>query len=154
MLFANYNIEKIPIVKWLCKDIVNGFLKNRDNFNMTDVCNLLTDYIRDVISSKSKREKDMVIKSMGNIYENAYYSSLMVQLGDYYDVSDPLFVICDNICRYHYKELVKYGWEDNIFGIWTRTKMLEDIEVARNLYIIKNDNIIVLNTTIEYTYLY
>lgn len=153
MLFANYNIDKIPIVKWLCKDIVNGFLKNRDNFNMTDECNLLTDYIRDVISSKSKREKDMVIKSMGNIYENAYYSSLMVQLGDYYDVSDPLFVICDNICRYHYKELVKYGWEDNIFGIWTREKMLEDTEVARNLHIIKNDNIIVLNTTID-TYIY
>jgi hypothetical protein len=154
MLFANYNIDKIPVIKWLCKDIVKGFLANRDNFNMTHECNLLTDHIRDVISSKSKHEKDMVMKSMDNIYENAYYHRLMEQLGDYYDVSDPLFVICDNICRYHYKELVKYGWEDNVFGIWTRAKMLEDTRDARNLNIIKNDSLIVLNTTIEYTYLY
>jgi hypothetical protein len=87
---------------------------------------LLTDYIRDVISRKSKLEKDNAIKSMSNIYEDAYYNKLMEKMGDYYDVSDPLLIICDNIIRYHYEKLFRYGWEDNIYGVWSRKKMLDD----------------------------
>ena len=63
---------------------------------------------------------------MSILYENAYYSSLMEKLGDYYDDSEPLLIICDNIIKYHYGELFIYGWENNIYGIWSRQKMLED----------------------------
>jgi hypothetical protein len=126
MLFENYNIDKIPVIKQICKDILGGFFLKRDNFNITDECNLLTDYIRDVLNNKSKVEKEFVIKSMSILYENAYYCKLMEKLGDYYDISEPLLIICDNIIKYHYKELFIYGWEDNIYGIWSHQKMLED----------------------------
>jgi hypothetical protein len=136
MLFENYNIDNIPVIKQMCKDILGGFIAKRDNFNITDECNLLTDYISDVINSKSKLEKDNAIKSMSNIYENAFYNSLMEKLGDYYDDSDPLLIICDNIIKYHYKKLFIYGWEDNIHGIWSRQKMLKDYnkDSINNLY--------------------
>jgi hypothetical protein len=95
---------------------------------------LLTDYIRDVISCKSKLEKDNAIKSMSNIYEDAYYNKLMEKMGDYYDVSDPLLIICDNIIRNHYEKIFMYGWEDNIYGIWSRKKMLDDCSKVEYLY--------------------
>jgi len=126
MLFDNYNINNIPVIKQICKDILGGFFLKRDNFNITDECNLLTDYIRDVFNNKSKVEKEFAIKSMSILYENAYYCKLMEKLGDYYDISEPLLIICDNIIKYHYKELFIYGWEDNIYGIWSHQKMLED----------------------------
>jgi len=50
----------------------------------------------------------------------------MEQMGDYYDISEPLLIICDNICRYHFDELVMYGWNDNNTGVWTREKMMSD----------------------------
>jgi len=126
MLFDNYNIDNIPVIKQICKDILGGFMATRDTFNITEECNLLTDYIRDVISRKSKLEKDNAIKSMSNIYEDAYYNKLMEKMGDYYDVSDPLLIICDNIIRTHYEKIFMYGWEDNIYGVWSRKKMLEE----------------------------
>jgi hypothetical protein len=126
MLFDNYNIDNIPVIKQICKDILGGFMATRDTFNITEECNLLTDYIRDVISCKSKLEKDNAIKSMSNIYEDAYYNKLMEKMGDYYDVSDPLLIICDNIIRNHYEKIFMYGWEDNIYGVWSRKKMLEE----------------------------
>jgi len=126
MLFDNYNIDNIPVIKQICKDILGGFMATRDTFNITEECNLLTDYISDVISRKSKLEKDNAIKSMSNIYEDAYYNKLMEKMGDYYDVSDPLLIICDNIIRTHYEKIFMYGWEDNIYGVWSRKKMLED----------------------------
>jgi hypothetical protein len=132
MLFNNYNIDNIPVIKQICKDILGGFFATHDNFNITDECNLLTDYIKDVIRNKSKVEKENAIKSMSILYENAYYSSIMKKMGDYYDVSDPLLIICDNIIKYHYKELFIYGWEDNIYGIWSRKKMLEDYKKVSN----------------------
>lgn len=133
MLFSNYNIDNIPVIKQICKDILVGFIVSRDTFNITDECNLLTDYIRDVINSKSKLEKDNAIKSMSNIYEDAYYKRLMEKMGDYYDVSDPLLIICDNIIRYHYEKLFRYGWEeDNIYGVWSKKKMLEDCKDCKN----------------------
>ena len=76
MLFNNYNIDNIPVIKQICKDILGGFIATRDTFNITDECNLLTDYIRDVLNRKSKLEKDNVIKSMSNIYEDEYYKTL------------------------------------------------------------------------------
>ena len=82
MLFNNYNIDNIPVIKQICKDILGGFIATRDTFNITDECNLLTDYIRDVLNRKSKLEKDNVIKSMSNIYEDAYYKRLMEKMGD------------------------------------------------------------------------
>lgn len=127
MLFNNYNIDNIPVIKQICKDILGGFMATRDTFNITDECNLLTDYIRDALNRKSKLEKDNAIKSMSNIYEDAYYKRLMEKMGDYYDVSDPLLIICDNIIRNHYEKIFMYGWEeDNIYGIWSRKKMLKD----------------------------
>jgi len=126
MLFDNYNIDNIPVIKQLCKDILGGFMTSRDTFNITDECNLLTDYIRDVLNRKSKLENDNAIKSMSNIYEDAYYKRLMEKMGDYYDVSDPLLIICDNIIRNHYEKIFMYGWEDNIYGVWSRKKMLEE----------------------------
>ena len=126
MLFNNYNIDKIPVIKQLCKDILGGFIAKRDNFNITEEGNLLTDYISDVINRKSKLEKDNAIKSMSNIYENAFYNSLMKQMGDYYDMSEPLLIICDNIIKYHYDKIFIYGWEDNVYGVWSHKKMLED----------------------------
>uniref|UniRef100_A0A6C0IA54 Uncharacterized protein n=1 Tax=viral metagenome TaxID=1070528 RepID=A0A6C0IA54_9ZZZZ len=126
MLFDNYNIDNIPVIKQICKDILGGFMATRDTFNITEECNLLTDYIRDVISRKSKLEKDNAIKSMSNIYEDAYYNKLMEKMGDYYDVSDPLLIICDNIIRNHYEKIFMYGWENNIYGVWSRKKMLEE----------------------------
>ena len=128
MLFDNYNINNIPVIKQICKDILGGFFLKCDNFNITDECNLLTDYIRDVLNNKSKVEKEFAIKSMSILYENAYYCKLMEKLGDYYDISEPLLIICDNIIKYHYKELFIYGWEDNIYGIWSYQKMLDDIK--------------------------
>lgn len=126
MLFNNCNIDNIPVIKQLCKDILGGFFAKRDNFNITDECNLLTDYIKEVIKSKSKIEKDYALKSMSILYENAFYNSLMEKLGDYYDDSEPLLIICDNIIKYNYSDLFIYGWEDNIHGIWSRQKMLKD----------------------------
>jgi hypothetical protein len=134
MLFNNYNIDNIPVIKQICKDILGGFMATRDTFNITEECNLLTDYIRDVISCKSKLEKDNAIKSMSNIYEDAYYNKLMEKMGDYYDVSDPLLIICDNIIRNHYEKIFMYGWEDNIYGIWSRKKMLDDCSKVEYLY--------------------
>ena len=125
MLFNNYNMDNIPVIKKICKDILQGFLAKRDNFNMKNECNLLTDYIKDVMKNKSKIEKDDAIKSMSNIYEDVYYRKLMEKMGDYYDISDPLLIICDNIIKYQFKELLIYGWEDNIDGVWSREKMLE-----------------------------
>jgi hypothetical protein len=128
MLFHNYKtIDKIPVIKKICKTILEGFLETRDNFTMNDESNLLTDYIREVMENKSKAEKEGVMKTMSNIYDDAYYRSLMVQMGDYYDIADPLFVICDNICRYHYAELVIHGWDNEGVGIWKREKMLESL---------------------------
>ena len=75
---------------------------------------------------KSKLEKDNAIKSMSNIYETAFYNSLMKQMGDYYDMSEPLLIICDNIIKYHYDKIFIYGWEDNVYGVWSHKKMLED----------------------------
>ena len=127
MLFCNYTIDKIPAIKMICKTILEGFLATRDNFTMNDESNLLTDYIKEVMKNKSKAEKDNAMKSMSNIIcDDAYYRSLMEQMGDYYDIADPLLVICDNICRYHYKELVIHGWDDNGMGIWDREKMMDD----------------------------
>ena len=126
MMFNNYNLDNIPVIKQLCKDILGGFIAKRINFNITKEGNLLTDYISDVINRKSKLEKDNAIKSMSNIYENAFYNSLMKQMGDYYDISEPLLIICDNIIKYHYDKIFIYGWEDNIYGVWSHKKMLED----------------------------
>ena len=125
MLFNNYNIDNIPVIKKICKDILQEFLAKRDNFNMRNEGNLLTDYIKDVMENKSKLEKDNAIKSMSNIYEDVYYKELMKKMGDYYDISDPLLIICDNIIKYKFNELLIYGWEDNIEGIWSREKLLE-----------------------------
>lgn len=125
-MFNNYNLDNIPVIKQLCKDILGGFIAKRINFNITKEGNLLTDYISDVINRKSKLEKDNAIKSMSNIYENAFYNSLIKQMGDYYDMSEPLFIICDNIIKYHYDKIFLYGWEDNVYGVWSRQKMLED----------------------------
>jgi len=135
MLFNNYNIDKIPIIKQLCKDILDGFIAKRDKFNMNNECNLLTDYIKDIINNKTKNEKDNIIKSMSNIYEDAYYRKLMEKMGDYYDTSEPLVIICDNIIKYHYDKLLIYGWEDNIYGIWSRKKMIEDCNDLNKIYI-------------------
>ena len=127
MLFNNYNLNNIPVIKGICKDILEDFMTTRDTFNMREESNLLTDYIREVMDSKSKPEKDYALNSMSNIYEDVYYKRLMEKMGDYYDVSDPLLIICDNIIRNHYEKLFRYGWEeDNIYGIWSRKKMLED----------------------------
>jgi hypothetical protein len=136
MLFENYNIDNIPVIKQICKDILGGFFAKRDNFNITEECNLLTDYIKDVIKNKNKVEKENAIKSMSILYENAFYNSLMEKLGDYYDDSDPLLIICDNIIKYHYNKIFIYGWEDNIYGIWSRQKMLKDYnkDSINNLY--------------------
>lgn len=109
MLFCNYNIDNIPVIKRICKTILEGFLATRDTFSMTDESNLLTDYIKDVMENKTRAEKDDVMNSMRNIYDDAYYRSLMEQMGDYYDVAEPLLIICDNICKYHYEELVSCG---------------------------------------------
>jgi hypothetical protein len=136
MLFDNYNLDKIPVIKQLCKDILEEFIAKRKNFNMNDECNLLTDYIKDVINNKSKYDKDIAIKSMSNIYEDAYYKKLMEKMGDYYDITEPLVIICDNIIKYHYDKLVIYGWEDNIYGIWSLKKMRED---CKNLHNITNN---------------
>jgi hypothetical protein len=135
MLFNNCNIDKMPVIKQLCKDILDGFIAKREKFNMNDECNLLTDYIKDIINSKTKYEKDNIIKSMSNIYEDAYYRKLMEKMGDYYDVTEPLVIICDNIIKYHYNKLLIYGWEDNIYGIWSRKKMLDDYTDLNNIYI-------------------
>jgi hypothetical protein len=135
MLFNNCNIDKIPVIKQLCKDILDGFIAKREKFNMNNECNLLTDYIKDIINSKTKNEKDNIIKSMSNIYEDAYYRKLMEKMGDYYDVTEPLVIICDNIIKYHYNKLLIYGWEDNIYGIWSRKKMLDDYTDLNNIYI-------------------
>ena len=135
MLFNNYNLDKIPIIKQLCKDILDGFIAKREKFNINNECNLLTDYIKDIINSKTKNEKDNIIKSMSNIYEDAYYRKLMEKMGDYYDVTEPLVIICDNIIKYHYNKLLIYGWEDNIYGIWSRKKMLDDYTDLNNIYI-------------------
>lgn len=120
MLFNNYNLNNIPVIKDICKDILEDFMKQRDTFNMLEESNLLTDYIREVMNNKSKTEKDYALNSMSNIYEDAYYKRLMEKMGDYYDISDPLLVICDNIIKYHFRDLLKYGWDDNIDGVWKR----------------------------------
>ena len=120
MLFNNYNLNNIPVIKDICKDILEDFMTTRDTFNMLEESNLLTDYIREVMDNKSKTEKDYAMNSMSNIYEDAYYRRLMEKLGDYYDISDPLLVICDNIIKYHFRDLLKYGWDDNIDGVWKR----------------------------------
>ena len=120
MLFNNYNLNNIPVIKGICKDILEDFMKQRDTFNMREESNLLTDYIREVMNSKTKTEKDYAMNSMSNIYEDAYYRRLMEKMGDYYDISDPLLVICDNIIKYHFRDLLKYGWDDNIDGVWKR----------------------------------
>ena len=120
MLFNNYNLNNIPVIKGICKDILEDFMTTRDTFNMLEESNLLTDYIREVMDSKSKTEKDYAMNSMSNIYEDAYYKRLMEKMGDYYDISDPLLVICDNIIKYHFRDLLKYGWDDNIDGVWKR----------------------------------
>ena len=129
MLFNNYNINNIPVIKQLCKDILGGFMATRDHFNINDEGNLLTDYIKEVISRKSKLEKDNAVKSMSKIYDDAYYKRLMEKMGDYYDITEPLLIICDNIIKYRYDEIFLYGWEDNICGLWSRKKMLEDYKV-------------------------
>jgi hypothetical protein len=119
MLFRDINT--IPEIKRLCKTILEGFLANRDNFTMNDESNLLTDYIKEVMKNKSNVEKDNVMKSMCNIYDGSgYYRSLMEKMGDYYDITEPLLIICDNICKYHYTELYPCGWDDNGEGIWVR----------------------------------
>ena len=120
MLFNNYNLNNIPVIKGICKDILEDFMTTRDTFNMREESNLLTDYIREVMNSKSKIEKDYALNSMSNIYEDVYYRRLMEKMGDYYDISDPLLVICDNIIKYHFRDLLKYGWDDNIDGVWKR----------------------------------
>ena len=135
MLFNNYKIDKIPVIKSICKNILEGFLAKRDNFNMRDECNLLTDYIKEVMDSKSKIEKENAMKSMSNIYEDVYYKRLMEQMGDYYDISDPLLVICDNIIKYHFRDLFIYGWDDHVDGIWRREKVLEDIDDLYNIHV-------------------
>lgn len=127
MLFCNYNIDNIPVIKRICKTILKGFLATRDTFSMNDESNLLTDYIKEVMENKTRVEKDDAMNSMRNIYDDAYYRSLMEQMGDYYDVAEPLLIICDNICKYHYEELVSHGWDENNAGVWTREKMLSDI---------------------------
>ena len=77
MLFRNYTIDKIPAIKRICKTILEGFLATRDNFTMKDESYLLTDYIRDVMESKSKAEKEEAMKTMFNIYDDAYYRGLI-----------------------------------------------------------------------------
>lgn len=124
MLFNNYNLNNIPVIKGICKDILEDFMTTRDTFNMLEESNLLTDYIREVMDSKSKTEKDCAMNSMSNIYEDVYYKRLMEKMGDYYDISDPLLVICDNIIKYHFRDLLKYGWDDNIDGVWKRDMIL------------------------------
>lgn len=124
MLFNNYNLNNIPVIKGICKDILEDFMTTRDTFNMLEESNLLTDYIREVMDSKSKTEKDYALNSMSNIYEDVYYKRLMEKMGDYYDISDPLLVICDNIIKYHFRDLLKYGWDDNIDGVWKRDMIL------------------------------
>jgi hypothetical protein len=130
MLFNNYNIDNIPVIKQICKDILGGFLATRDHFNINEEGNLLTDYIREVISRKSKLDKDNAIKSMTKIYDDAYYKKLMEKMGDYYDITEPLLIICDNIIKYRYEDIFLFGWEDNMYGIWSQKKMLEDYRIS------------------------
>jgi hypothetical protein len=59
----------------------------------------------------------------------------MEKMGDYYDITDPLLIICDNIIKYHFRELLVYGWDDHIDGVWTREKMLEDRKDLYNIHI-------------------
>ena len=49
MLFNNYNLNNIPVIKGICKDILEGFVAQRDHFNMREESNLLTDYIREYL---------------------------------------------------------------------------------------------------------
>ncbi len=129
MLFRDINT--IPEIKRLCKTILEGFLANRDNFTMNDESNLLTDYIKEVMKNKSKIEKDNVMKSMCNIYDgDGYYRCLMEKMGDYYDITEPLLIICDNICKYHYTELYPCGWDDNGEGIWVRPSVAATVAVS------------------------
>jgi hypothetical protein len=130
MLFRNYNIDNIPVIKRMCKTILEGFLANRNRFTMNDESNLLTDYIKEVMARKSEVEKENAMKSMSNIYEDAYYRSLMEQLGDYYDITEPLLIICDNICKYHYIELYPCGWDENCEGIWIRPSVVSAAAAA------------------------
>lgn len=126
MLFCNYNINNIPVIQRICKTILEGFLATRNRFSMNDESNLLSDYIKEVMENKTTEEKENAMNSMCNIYEDAYYRSLMEQMGDYYDISEPLLIICDNICRYHFDELVMYGCYNNNAGVWTREKRMSD----------------------------
>jgi len=112
MYFNNLDLAETPIIKELCKNIIEDFLKNVKNFNINTEYNLLHNHISNYIENETLSCKNIALKSMSIIRYNEYYKNILDKIELHYDYH-PLIVICYDIIINHYEKLTdNYKWKN------------------------------------------
>ena len=112
MYFNNLDLAETPIIKELCKNIIEDFLKNVKNFNINTEYNLLHNHISNYIENETLSCKNIALKSMSIIRYNEYYKNILDKIELHYDYH-PLILICYDIIINHYEKLTdKYIWKN------------------------------------------
>jgi hypothetical protein len=112
MYFNNLNLNETPIIKELCKNIIEDFLTNLKSFNINTEYNLLHDHISNYIDNETLTSKNIALNSMSNIHYNEYYKNILNKIELHYDYH-PLIIICYDIIINHYVKLSdKYKWKN------------------------------------------
>jgi len=104
MFFNKLNIDEVPIIKELCTNILEDFLKNIKNFDINTEYSLLYNHICKYIEDLKQSDKNIAFNSLKVIHYNEYYKQILEKIELYYDY-DPLIVICNDIINNHYNKL-------------------------------------------------
>ena len=105
MFFNKLNIDEVPIIKELCTNILEDFLKNIKNFDINTEYSLLYNHICKYIEDLKQSDKNIAFNSLKVIHYNEYYKQILEKIELYYDC-DPLIVICDDIINNHYNKIL------------------------------------------------
>ena len=112
MYFNNLNLNETPIIKELCKNIIEDFLININNFDMNSEYNILHNHVSNYIDNVTLSCKNIALKSMSIIRYNEYYKNILDKIELHYDYH-PLILICYDIIINHYEKLTdKYIWKN------------------------------------------
>jgi len=104
MFFNKLNIDEVPIIKELCINILEDYLKNIKEFDINTDYNLLYEHICRYIENLKQSDKNTAFNSLRIIHYNEYYRKILEKIELYYDY-EPLIVICNDIINNHYDKL-------------------------------------------------
>ena len=105
MFFNKLNIDEVPIIKELCINILEDYLKNIKNFDINNEYSLLYNHICKYIENLKQTDKNIAFNSLKVIHYNEYYKKILEKIELYYDY-DPLIVICNDIINNHYNKIL------------------------------------------------